>query len=184
MTPSPSLTRRAVALGALALGAAALMTAGCATRPDVRTDQEPGSDLTAYRSFAFYEPVQSGYHSLLESHLRRATREQLERHQLRYDDRAPDLLVNYALQVLDKQELQSTVRGGVRYRGWSAESLETVDVRQGTLLIDLVDARRQALVWRAVAEGRLDSQALKQPAATIDAVVGEMFMRFPTGGKS
>lgn len=176
-----ALTRRSLGLGAFALLASLTLAAGCATKPDVRSDQEPGADLKAYRSFAFYEPAQPGYLSLLERHLRRATREQLERQHMVYDERSPELLVNYALQVTDRQELQSSHRGA-RYRGWSADSIETVEYRQGTLLIDLVDARRQALVWRAVAEGRLDAQAAQNPGTTIDAVVGEMFTRFPGAG--
>lgn len=173
-------TRRAFGIGALAL---LTLAAGCATKPDLRFDQEPGSDLTAYRSFAFYEPADGAYMSLLEKRLRHATRNQLERQNYVYDERYPDLLVNYGLQVLDKQALQSTYQGGLRYRGWGGSGVESVDYRQGTLLIDLVDTRRQALVWRAVAEGRLDAQALQQPGPTIDAVVAEMFTRFPGGVK-
>jgi len=172
------LTRRRLGLAALALLA---LAAGCATKTDVRSDHEPGADLNAYRSFAFYEPAQPGYLSLLERHLRRATREQLERQHLVYDERSPELLVNYALRVMDRQELQSSHRGA-RYRGFGADSVETVEFRQGTLLIDLVDARRQALVWRVVAESRLDAKAVQNPAGTVDAVVGEMFTRFPGAG--
>jgi hypothetical protein len=102
---------------------------------------------------------------------------------LTYDERNPDLRVNYALQVVDKQELHSTPRGHLGYRAWAYNGVETVAFRQGTLAIDLVDVRRNALVWRAVAEGRLDSQAMEQPGPTIDAVVGEMFTRFPGAAK-
>jgi Domain of unknown function (DUF4136) len=168
--------RRALALGALALLA---LAAGCSTKPEIRSDQAPGSDLQAYRSFAFYEPASGPYMSLLESRVRQATREQLERQHYVYDERSPDLRVNYGLQVREKQALQSTAQGGLRYRGWAGTGVESVDYRQGTLLIDVVDARRQSLVWRAVAEGRLDAQALQQPGLTIDAVVAEMFTRFP-----
>jgi Domain of unknown function (DUF4136) len=176
-----ALTRRAAGFATLA--AIAALAAGCATKADVRTDQEPGSDLKAYQTFAFYESANPAYMSLLEKHLRHAARTQLERQQYRYDERNPDLRVNYALQVLDKQEVQSTSRGHLGYRAWAYSGVETVDYKQGTLAIDLVDAKRNALVWRAVAEGRLDHKAMEQPQATIDAVVGEMFTRFPGAAK-
>lgn len=181
MKPNFALTRRAVGLAALA--AIAAVAAGCATKPDVRTDQEPGSDLAAYQTFAFFAPSDNNYMSLLEKHLRAATREQLERQHYRYDERNPDLRVNYSLQVVDKQELQSSSPGHLTYGPWLYTGVETVAYRQGTLAIDLVDASRNALVWRAVAEGRLDRKAMEQPGPTIDAVVGELFTRFPGAAK-
>jgi Domain of unknown function (DUF4136) len=172
-----SLTRRAAGLAALAVVAFA---AACATKPDVRHDLDPAADLGTYKTFAFYDAGSASYESLLEQRLRQATRAQLERQRYVYDERNPDLRVNYALHVIDKQELQSIPAAGRfgGYRGWN-NHLQTVEYRQGTLAIDLVDAKRNALVWRAVAEGRLDSKAIEQPGPTIDAAVGELFARFP-----
>jgi Domain of unknown function (DUF4136) len=176
------LSRRSAGFAAL-LSVVAL-AAGCASKADVRTDQEPGSDLTAYRTFAFYESASPSYLSLAEKRLRAAAREQLERQHYTYDERNPDLRVNYALFLVDKQELRSTPSAGrVGYRAWASSSVESVEYRQGTLAIGLVDARRNALVWRAVAEGRIDEQAMQQPGPAIDAVVGEMFTRFPGAAK-
>ena len=173
----PSLTRRTAGLAALATLVA--LAAGCASKPDVRADQEPGNDLKAYRSFAFYDTASPAYMSLLEQRVRAATREQLERAHYSYDERHPDLRVNYALHMVEKQELRSTPgRFGYRTSG-----IESVEYRQGTLAIDLVDVRRNALVWRAVAEGRLDAKAIEQPGPTVDAVVGEMFARLPGAAK-
>jgi hypothetical protein len=146
----------------------------------VRTVQESDADLRAYKTFAFYESASPGYLSLAETRLRSAAREQLERQHYTYDEQHPDLRVNYALHVLEKQELRSTPSGGrLGYRTWTGGGVESVEYRQGTLAIDLVDARRNALVWRAVAEGRLDAKALQQPGDTIDAVVTDLFTRFP-----
>jgi Domain of unknown function (DUF4136) len=170
------VTRRAAGLAALAVVA---LAAGCASQPDVRHDLDPAADLGAYKTFAFYDAGHAPYSTLLEQRLRQATRTQLERQHYVYDERNPDLRVNYALHVVDKQELQSMPGAGrFGYRGWD-NNLQTVDYRQGTLAIDLVDAKRNALVWRAVAEGRLDSKAIEQPGPTIDATVGELFARFP-----
>jgi hypothetical protein len=169
------LNRRAAGLALLAATVAA--TAACASRPDVRHDQDASVDLKAYRSFAFYDAPALHYTSLLEQRLRQATRAQLERAHYVYDERDPDLRVNYLLHVLDKQELRSTP--GTGYRGWNGARLETVDVREGTLAIDLVDARRNTLVWRAVAEGRIDHKTAQQPGPAIDAVVAELFTRLP-----
>ena len=86
--------------------------------------------------------------------------------------------MNYRLQVVDQPVLQSTpAPGRLGYRGFSS-SLETVNVRHGTLVIDLVDVRRNALVWRGIAEGRLDTKAAEQPWPVVDAAVAELFMGY------
>lgn len=173
----PTLTRRAAGLATLVSLVA--LAAGCASQPEVHADQDPGADLNAYKTFAFYESASPSYLSLAEMRLRAATREQLERQRYTYDERQPDLRVNYALHVVEKQALRVTPGGGFGYRSRALGGVESVDYRQGTLAIDLVDARRNTLVWRAVAQGRLDAQAMERPDTAIDAVVSAMFTRFP-----
>jgi hypothetical protein len=150
MHDSPNRRAAGVAL----LAAAVAATAACASRPDVRHDQDASVDLTAYRSFAFYDSPALRYTSLLEQRLRQATRAQLERAHCVYDERDPDLRVNYLLHVLDKQELRSTP--GTGYRGWNGARLETVvhpphsaDVR--SLRVVLQDVARLWRVCRAIA---------------------------------
>ena len=178
--PRSLFTRRR--LGGIAL-VALLAAAGCASRPEVRHDQAPGADLRAYRSFAFTEIATDGdtpYASLLAARLKQATRAQLEHRRYVYDDAHPELLVNLRLVVREKQEIRSQPYGRAAWRGWPAAEIETVDYRQGTLAIDLIDLKRRTLVWHGVAEGRLDAKAMEQPAAAIEAAVGEIFARFPT----
>lgn len=179
------------------LGAAAailiLLSAGCASGPTVRIDKDPSADLRAYKTFAFFEPAaRSGplpplpffepaalgggrYTTLQTRHLQRATREQMERQGYVYDDMHPDLRINAVLHVDDRIELRSY--GYIGLNG----GLDSGYYRQGTLSVDLVDARRNALVWQGVAEGRIDTQAGKDPGSAIEAAVAEIFAVFPDG---
>lgn len=170
--PVPFLRSAALA-GLLALAA------GCATPLDVRRDQDPQADLRSYKTFAFYEDASAGapgYATLIGQRLKQATREQLERQDYVYSERNPDLKVALHLVVREKQELRSApgARGFHGYRGWVSTDIETVDYRQGTLAIDLVDTKRNALVWHGVAEGRLDAKSMEQPGPAIDAAVGRI----------
>jgi hypothetical protein len=183
MHPPTRSTRTFSTFGALALAALLALSAGCAHRPDVRHDQDPSADLRSYKTFAFYEHASSepsSYAALLGQRLQQATRAELERQHYVYSERSPDLRVALRLVVQNKQELRSApgTRGLHGYRGWASNDLETVDYRQGSLVIDLVDTRRNALVWHGVAEGRLDAKAIEQPGPAIDAAVGEVFKRF------
>ena len=88
--------------------------------------------------------------------------------------------VAFALKVDERQELRSTPAFGAApfYRAFDAYEIETVDYKAGTLTIHLVDAARDALVWQGVAEGRVQREALENPAAAIGAIVAEIFADF------
>jgi hypothetical protein len=174
------IASRRLACGA-AIAAALAAVAGCASRTEVRRDRDPAANLHAYRTFAFYEPLSvdgSRYSTLLGTRLKQATRAQLERSGYAYSEREPDLRVNLFLAVRERQELRSAAGAHGWYRGLGHGS-ETVAYRQGTLAIDLVDARRRVLVWQGVAEGRIDREAAESPGRVIDDVVGEIFAGFP-----
>jgi hypothetical protein len=170
-------------LSSLLLSAVVGLAAGCASRPEVRRDQDPAADLKAYQTFAFYEHAGADtarYSTLLSARLKSATRRQLEQHNYLYDETDPDLRVNVFLNVAEKQEVRSVPgRGFHGYRSWSG--IETADYRLGTLGVDLVDARRNALVWQGVAQGRLGEQSSQEPGRAIDAAVSEIFAGFPAG---
>jgi hypothetical protein len=186
-----------------------LLSAGCASGPTVRVDKDPSVNLRAYKTFAFFEsvarsgplpalpvvelPTRAGlpvmfeppaggnvrYTTLQTQHLQHATREQMERQGYVYDEAHPDLRVNADLHVDEKFELRSTP-GAYGYIGFVG-AVDSAYYRQGTLSVDLIDVRRNALVWQGVAEGRVDTQATKDPGPAIAAAVAEIFAGFPDG---
>lgn len=176
-TPAHAPTRRRAA--ALLLAALATLAAGCASRPDVRTDHDPAVDLASYKTFSFAPTHDaSPYEALLAARLQSATRAQLERAHYVYSEQAPDLRVNLRLAVADRIEWRSAP-SRVGWRSGPSGHVDSRDYRQGWLTIDLVDTKRNALVWHGVAEGRLDARTLEQPGAAIEAAVGEIFARWP-----
>jgi len=57
--------------------------------------------------------------------------------------------------------------------------VETVRYKQGTANIDVVDAAKKQLVWEGVAEGKITDTMMKNPQATIDTVITDMFLNYP-----
>jgi Domain of unknown function (DUF4136) len=167
---------------ALTLCAAGLLAA-CASGPKIRADKDPAADMSAYKTFAFFDSPatdQARYATLTTSRLKLTTRLQLEQLGYRYDERNPDLRVNFLLSVANKQELRSSGRAfSNTVWGRFPDQLETWDYKAGTLSIDLVDTRTHSLVWQGVAEGRIGEQALRNQPQTIDAVVRDIFSSFP-----
>ncbi len=171
-----------------------VLVAGCATGPDIRVDKDPSVDLTQFKTFGFFDQVatdRAQYSTIITERLKQATRTQLERVGYTYKEQDSDLRVNFYLNVTEKQEIRSTpsasvgmgyygYRGGM-YGAWGGYpyDVDTVNYREGTLSIDLVDAKKNQLVWQGVAEGRVSDEVRKNPGPAVDAVVAEIFRNFP-----
>ena len=174
-----------------------VLIAGCASGPKIMVDKDPGVDMTTFKSFGYFDQVatdRAQYTTIITNRLKQATRDQLERRGYTYTEDSPDLRVNFYLKVVEKQEVRSSPSVGVGYGGfygyrggaygaWASYpyDVDTVDYRQGTLSIDLVDAKKNALVWQGLAEGRVSEEARQNPGPAIDAVVAEIFANFPNG---
>lgn len=159
---------------ALLTGLVALALAGCAARPDLSRIQDPNADFHAYRTFAFLPMRADGSTSLVERRLLSATRKQLESRGYVFDELAPDLLVNLAAVIEERQGLRA-VPGGFPGR----DAVETEDYRLGRLAIDVYDAHRQDVIWHGTAEGRVNPEMLRDVGAGADKAVSEVFKGFP-----
>ena len=187
MTHSTRTTLFAGTLGALVLAA------GCATGPEIRRDANPSVDLGQYRSFGYCGPLatdRAGYEPVRTARLKAATRRNLEAKGYVYAEADPDLLVNFYVNVEDRQEIRTSPLSigyyGYRrgfYTGWHTRDIETVNYQEGTLTIDLIDRARKLLVWEATAEGRVSRQARQNPGPAIDTVVDQMMAPLPGPGR-
>jgi len=174
------------------LGALLLLTlAGCASGPRIRTNQDPAVDLAAFRTYNFEPQLgtdRPGYTSLLSQYLKTATSRELEARGYRRSD-DPDMLVNFYVQTREKVQTTTSPSGpsyggyyGYRrgyYDVWGGYETRTTQYTEGTLNIDIVDARRRQLAWEGVAVGRVREETLENPQPRIDAVVAQIFEQFP-----
>lgn len=185
---SPTLSAAAGLLaiaGTLALGA-------CSSGPEIRRDTNPSANFAAYKTFAFYPELatdRAGYESTFTSRLKESTRRQMEAKGYTFSEANPDLLLNFYANVEDKQEIRSTPvsMGYYGYRGYygygmQTQQIETVNYKEGTLTIDLVDPKNKILVWNATAEGRVSKEARKNPGPAIDQIVTQMMGPLPARG--
>jgi len=164
-----------------------LSISGCASGPQIRVDMDARANMRAYKTFGFFNTVSTdapGYASLLSTRLKQATRAQMEKNGYTYSETEPELLVNFYLKIVNKQQVRSTggyygYRHGY-YGTWTGYPyVETVNYKEGTLNVDLVDAKRKQLVWQGVAEGEVSEEAQQNPGPAIDRVVAEIFANFP-----
>jgi uncharacterized protein DUF4136 len=166
---------------------ALLTSTGCATM-QVNSHVQPGTDFTRYRTWewAADAAVPTGDPRLdnspfFQNRLRGAVEHQMtaKRYVRSTLAGSPDLLVRYHANFSKTFEVTDNRTGiGSCYRDCEPDAYA---YEQGTLVIDIVEARTEALVWRGWSrdnmEGAIDNQSRMEQE--IDAVVGAMFERFP-----
>jgi hypothetical protein len=183
--------KRFVALSVVFV-AVALFACANHPAPDIQADSDPSADFASYRTFGYASPLGTevdGYSSAITNGLKSATRRELEVRGYRYQDGGADLLVNFGALLAKKgnnplAETQHVGYYGYRkvavYQEWPSYAYRAAEGRytEGTINIDLVDAKRAQLVWEAVAIGRVKDESLDNPGPGIDQVVAEMFSHY------
>lgn len=177
----------------------ALIASGCASGPTYRTDFDSSVNFRSYQTFGFMDELgtdKAGYSTLVTQHFKSAITREMTTLGYTLTDANPDLLVNFSATSREKTEVRSRpsatvgVGYGSGYYGYRtgiygtfplySTEVDTVNYKVGTANIDVVDAKRKMLVWEGVAEGRLREEVLQNPRPAIDAIVSELFSRFPT----
>jgi hypothetical protein len=179
------------------LAGAVLGLSGCATGPDVHADYDKSVDFTAYKTFGYVSPLgtdRNGYQSIVSQHLKAATKRELEARGMRYDESSPQLLVNFSGKLSDKMRVDTYAapmtmnpyygyRGGY-YSSWPmyANEQRVTSYTEGTLNIDVIDAKRKQLVWEGTAVDAVTQKTLENIQPAIDAFVVATFKKYPVPG--
>lgn len=174
--------------GVAVVVAGALLMQGCATKPTVRAEYDQGVDFSKYHSFNFASPLSTdkqGYSTLVTQQLKSAVTHEMQQRGYTLDS-TPDLLVNFSGRLEDKQSIESTPTAyyGYRYYGaWPGYSMGsdvyTVNYTQGTLNVDLIDAKSMQMVWEGVTVGEVTKKHLKNREEAINKAVGNVFAKYP-----
>ena len=175
------------------LGLCVLAFAGCATGPKITSEADPEADFASYRTFGFYAPLaleKEGYATPTTDRIKAAARAQLESRGYVYAAEQPDLWVNLNAYMQEKTSFTSIPTVDYNYyysyraRSYFAvpywrDQTEVRNYTEGTLNVDLVDRRKNRLVWEGIAVGRIAKLKPEERAARIDATMAEIFARYP-----
>lgn len=168
---------------------------GCSSSGTLRSDYDHSADFGAYKTWNFFEdagPDYVGYESLFTQYMLEAiTLEMDKRGYVKSDN--PDLLVNFNAYVQDKTKVTTTsapppmggyygYRGGY-YGAWGGYGYGTEthvsQYREGTFNIDIVDAKKEQLVWEAVGVGRITDKKRNNLQQTVMEGVPRFFELYP-----
>jgi len=170
---------------------AATLAAGCATAPAApETMSEPQADFSAYRTFGWHaapgddNPGQAA--SIVDGYIRTAIASELKGkgYVEAPAGTSPDLTVAYE-GASTKQLKNKPFRIGIGVGSYGSSgggsvgvgSSSVKEVREGSLVVHVIDPARETEVWRGSIERELGKGGVQ--AADVQAAVTEMFREFP-----
>jgi hypothetical protein len=156
----------------------------------LKSDQEKGFRLADYTTFGFYEIDTQGdvISPVFEKNIA-LTKSAVSANMLKKglnEAQEPALKVNLALLVKEEVQTRETnflTDGLPRYMGqrrysWKSEEVPVGKYKEGTLLIELVDASNDKLVWKGGAKGVLPEKN-QDISEKINEAISEIFTKMP-----
>ena len=180
---------------ALAAGLLLLLgPSGCTTasRVGVTNDFDHSVNFRAYKTWAWY-PQQprdaesgpaKGYESFLDKRIRNAVAAEMTRKGLTEVDKAPDIYVAYSARVEDKQQVSPYYNGmgypyGYGYGSYGRNYSPVTQYKAGTVVIDVIDARRKELAWRGTGQAQVNQNTIDE--AESNRIVNGILSTYPPG---
>jgi hypothetical protein len=173
--------------GVIAVLTITLVSAGCATTMSVSSHVERGLSFASYHSFEWgpADALPTGDPRLdkdpfFKDHVQGAVEKELARRGIELSTSTPDLLIHYHANIRKRIEVNRIDRV-YGYCDGAACPPETIQYEAGTLVVDLVDARTNKLIWRGWAQNSVEDMLHDRDrmARTIDQAVTEMMKRLP-----
>lgn len=176
----------------VALATALATLTGCASI-STGADFDPATRLDRYQSFDWGagDTLPSGdprldHNPFFDSRVRAAVELELAAKGLRHDTASPDLLIHYHASVRQRVDVVRTdeARGYTDPFQHRTDGGTVVEFDEGTLLLDMADARTKAIVWRGWAQTDVSGLAddPRQMAKRVGESVRQMLARYPQVG--
>ncbi len=162
-------------LKTILLMGAALAAWGCAPSIAVNHDYNPRVSFAAFRTYRWLAqpaPEAGGMQaSLLDARIKLAVDERFRAKGFE-QAHAPDFFIAYHVGARDRID--------VNRWGYAHGRVSVKEYREGTLVLDIIDARSMQLVWRGYAQGTLDPGAsTHEREQRLKQAVDKMLASFP-----
>ena len=178
----------------------------CSTTTDLyKAEKLSDNDFRNYKTYAFLPTTDTSYAKMIERRpfehmLGSEVRAQLSKKGMTLDTLHPDCFFTYKLkmnrnyevnqqqEVVYNPEVYSTgFDNQSRVYVYSSDNKPvvyagnlTVDtLREGSLVIDMIDVKENKVVWRAAAEGKRPETYQQPSGETVRYIVKTMFKKFP-----
>jgi hypothetical protein len=175
---------------------AILLLSACTSSLKVTTDYDKNASFSQYKTFSLVSPIDDKHRSvspLNQQRINNSVVAELTRKGFAQNDGTPDLMVSLAVIVKNKQNVSAYTDyygygGYYRPWGWGGVGMGTTyttynvqNYKEGSLIIDIADAKTKNLVWEGVGNKEIDGP-VQDPDAAIQAAVSKIMASFPPGG--
>jgi hypothetical protein len=143
---------------------------GCSS-VSVFHDYDREANFASLKTFSWMEgPRATARNAIMDKRIKNAVNSRLQAKAYQENSSQPDFLLAYHTNVKERLDVQDWgYVYGPRGRFWGRDVTVT-KYKEGTLVLDIVDARSKQLIWRGVAQGALPNNPDPQK---IDKVVNE-----------
>lgn len=161
----------------LIAGALAMMLTACASSgPTIVSNTAPDANFKSIESYNFMQPLGTDRRDArtpMSSMLMNSMMREMADRGLRRTDDSPDLLVDFIVATEERLDIRQTPNSTMMHRShwnrgfstWPTYQTTVRQYTQGSLIIDLIDTRSNALIAEGAAEGRIRSNEFTQPQA-------------------
>ena len=108
--------------------------------------------------------------------IREAIISELEAKGLTYTEENPEVLVDFKIVIEERIAILSEPESTYNY--WETYEAQTVQFKQGTLLINLIDASNNQAIWQGVSSRVMEDKPSENLESRIKSTVARMFKKF------
>jgi hypothetical protein len=186
----------------ISIAVMAMLLAACAPSVKVRSDTDPGVNMSQYKSYDFFSQMGiegDEYSNLLGQHFRDAISSQMNSRGITQSG-TPQLQVNVSIGAEDKVRVNTYqepylyggyygMRGYGHYGspwgyGGGATRTTVHQYTEANVYIDMVDASEHKMVWQGVATFTVTDKMQGQLRETVHNTVEKIFSQFPVPAPS
>ena len=177
-------------------GLTVLLLTACSSGLQVRSDFDPSTNFSQFQSYSFFDPmgIEGGYNSpIFGEHFRAAISNEMRQRGYRQSDSA-NLIINVTIRADDQIKMRSYTapymsggyynRPGGAYYGSSlgvgvSVSQRATKVTEASVFIDLVDVKKERVVWQGVAVLDVNVKVAQTLRDAIYTAVNAVFEQYP-----
>ena len=160
-----------------------LVFVGCSSI-NVTTDYDTKANFKEYKTFAFYKPGidKAEISDLDKKRIMRAIEAGLIAKGMQKSE-TPDVLVSLYTKSRERVNVHANVGYGY---GWGygpfwgyGNQMNVNSYTEGTLFIDIIDAKAKDMVWQGIGSGALSTRTVAKKEERIKEFVEEILTKFP-----
>jgi len=183
---------RGIAIISLITIIVAVFASACAPSVKVSADYDRSVNFSAYKTFAMYEvKASANINKLNQDRIEKYIRMEMSKRGYVENNTNPDLKVNAVTVLKNKRGISASTSyygyGGFYrpYGVWGVPvtgytSVSTYDYKDGSLVIDVIDAKANKMIWSGSAVVEIYNQP-KNPEEAISTTIAKIMAGYPIG---